>query len=150
MYKIIFKIVSLFSLISVGLTALPACSSGAGDTLGFAELTSNANKYNGKTVTVEGCFFSGFEIVAFGDSLNKSESGRYTPAGDLIWLTGGLPQNVMDRLYTQTDTPSGYPEHFAKIRLTGVFEYGKTYGHMDAYKYRITITDAVWLDWSPA
>lgn len=60
-----------------------------------------------------------------------------------------MPSEVSSRLYVQTDTPSGYAEHFGKVRVTGDFETGARYGHMDAYSYQITVKSAESVDWSP-
>ena len=71
------------------------------------------------------------------------------PTGTLIWVKGGITQAVADKLYTQTDTPSGYSEHMGKLKVSGQFETGAKYGHLDSYLYQITITSAEVLEWSP-
>jgi hypothetical protein len=78
--------------------------------------------FNGKTVKLEAFYFSGFEIMAIVDSLGPSSSGewRIVPTGTLIWVEGGISQELQSKLYTQTTTSSGYPEHFGKLRITGI------------------------------
>jgi len=117
----------------------------------FSDLVSRADRYNGKTVTFEAFYFSGFEISALSESVGPADSGpwRIVPRGTLIWVKGGIPRELIDRLYGQTDTPSGYPERVGRLKVTGMFETGGRYGHLDAYEYQITITEAEVLEWSP-
>lgn len=117
----------------------------------FSQLISNADKYNGKTITLEAFYFSGFEISAISESVGPSTSGdwRIVPTGTLIWVEGGISQELQNKLYTQTTMPSGYAEHLGKLKITGKFETGSQYGHLDAYRYQIFITSAELLEWSP-
>jgi hypothetical protein len=131
-------------------TVVSGCGSGP-QTLTFSQLISGADKYNGQIVTLEAFYFSGFEISALSGSLGPSSSGawRIVPSNPLIWVAGGITQELQNELYSQSDTPSGYPEHFGKLAVTGKFESGGNYGHMDAYHYRITINAASREDWTP-
>ncbi len=145
---------ALVLLVILVLAWVPAgCSAitGAGeDTLTFSELIARADDYNGKTVTVEGFYFSGFEITALAGVLGQAEFDpeRTVPEQPLIWT---MPERgLQSELHTQTKTPSGYPEYFGRVRVTGKFETGETYGHMNAYNYRLTATSTVVLEWTPA
>lgn len=117
----------------------------------FSHLISEADKYNGKVVTFEAFYFAGFEISALTESVGPSTSGewRIVPNGTLIWEESGITEELFNKLYTQTQTPSGYPERIGKIKVTGKFETGGKYGHMDAYRYQIAITSAELLEWTP-
>jgi hypothetical protein len=145
--KYVLPLLIACSLISV---ILAGCGGGNGS-VNFSQLISQAAKYNGQTVTLEAFYFSGFEIAAISGSLEPSTfgAGRIQPAGSLVWVKGGLSQDVYNQLQIQTDTPSGYAEHFGKLRVTGKFETGGKYGHLDAYQYQITITSAELLEWTP-
>jgi hypothetical protein len=120
-------------------------------TLSVAELTSAPERYNGKEVTVEGFYFSGFEITALSGELVPStyEPGNVAPKPPLIWVEGNMGEDVYEQLYVQTNTPSGYPEHYGKVKIAGIFQYGGKYGHLDAYDYKITASRGELLEWSP-
>jgi hypothetical protein len=123
---------------------------GASQKVTFDQLISQATEYNGKSVTLNAFYFSGFEISALAGSLESASSGdRFVPAGTLIWVAGGISQELQNGLYTQTDTPSGYPEYFGELTVTGKFETGGAYGHLNAYQYQITITAAALVQWTP-
>ena len=107
--------------------------------------------YNNTFITVDGFYFSGFEIAALASALAPAtyNPDNFTPVQPLIWVSGSLGQDVYDNLYEQTDTPSGYPEHYGKVSITGEFMYGDTYGHLNAYNYQITVISARLLSWTP-
>ncbi len=132
-------------------TIFSGCSTIASDSIPFSQLISRADRYNGKTVTLEAFYFSGFEIAALSESVGPSTSGgwRIAPTGPLVWVEGGIPKELYDELYTQTITPSGYSEHIGRLKVTGEFETGGRYGHLDGYSYQISITSAEMLDWTP-
>jgi hypothetical protein len=117
----------------------------------FSQLVSQADKYSDKVVTFEAFYFNGFEISALAGVLEPTSSGngRIVPTGTLIWVEGGISQELRDQLYIQTVTPSGYPEYFGKLKVTGKFETGASYGHLNAYQYQIAITNAELLEWTP-
>jgi hypothetical protein len=147
------KIILLVPVMALLLLSLVfnGCSPGSGEIITFSQLISRTAQYNGRSVTLEAYYFSGFEISALAGSLGPSTFGpwRIVPSGPLVWVKSGITQNIFDKLYTQTDTPAGYPEHLGKLRITGQFETGGQYGHLDAYQYQILITRADLLDWSP-
>ena len=145
------RYITLALLLLALVLAGSGCGAAAGAGLTFSQLTSQADKYNGRTVTFEAFYFSGFEISALAESLGPASTGpwRIVPSGDLIWVKGGITQELLDRLYTQSITPSGYQERFGKLKVTGNFETGQGYGHLDAYRHQIKITDAELLDWTP-
>lgn len=146
------KIISLLVLVlSMASLILSGCGGGADQPVTFSQLISQADRYNGKTVTLEAFYFSGFEISALSESVGPAgfEPWRIVPTGTLIWATGNVSPELFDQLYAQTFTPSGYTERLGKLKITGKFETGSRYGHLDAYQYRITITDAELLEWTP-
>ncbi len=118
----------------------------------FSQLVSRPDQYNGQVVTVECFYFDAFEMMALCGSLGPSTimPGNLAPQGELVWLEGGLPKAIHDKLYTQTvNLSSGYPEHYGKIRITGRFQSGGQFGHLGGYKYQLTIAEVSLLDWSP-
>ncbi len=144
--KIIIPLVLAVSIIILAV----GCGGNSTNSITFAQLTGEPGRYNGKTVTVEAFYFSGFEISAIAGSVAPANSGVYrlVPTGPLVWVEGGISQELQNSLYGQTDTPSGYIERIGKLKVTGKFETGK-FGHLDAYQYQINITKAEKLDWSP-
>ncbi len=145
--KGILPLVLTLSILSI---VVSGCSS-VDQSVTFSQLISQADKYNGKTVMLEAFYFSGFEISAISESVGPASSDvwRIVPTGTLVWVAGGISQELQNKLYTQTATPSGYPEHYGKLKVTGIFETGGRYGHLDAYLYQIAITNAELLEWTP-
>jgi len=117
----------------------------------FTQIAAEPEKYNGQAVSFTGFYFSGFEITVVCESLEPQEGwqGNYTPGGIEIWATGSFPESVVSKLYVQPNNPTGYPAYYGKVEITGVFEYGGKYGHMDAYHYLLNITEVKLVDWKP-
>jgi hypothetical protein len=145
------KITKLFSLLTLA-AILAVLSAGCGSSaVDISKLLSKPADYNGKVVTFDAFYFSGFEIQVLAAGLTHPPSSKdWVPAPPNIWITGNIPQSVLDQLYKQTGTPSGYDEHYGKMRVTGTFQYGGKYGHMDAYRYQLVATDATILNWMPS
>ena len=137
-------------LVAVVLTACAKTTPLSNWKINFDRLLQQAESFNGQNVSVEGYYISGFEISAFCGELEPSTSspGNQAPATDLVWIQGSLPEAVSSGLYEQHDIPTGYPQYFGKVEITGLFETGN-YGHLNAYKYRLTISDAELISWSP-
>jgi hypothetical protein len=145
----VFKPFSVLLLSVLILTPFSGCREEV-SSVDFMQLINLPPDYNNKLVAFDAFYFSGFEIQALAGALSHpAGSSRWMPDQPLIWITGNIPQNVIDQLHTQTDTPSGYTERFGKIRVTGKFEFGGKYGQLDSYLYRLTATDASILDWNP-
>ena len=148
MFKKKMWLLPVTAIFLIGAT-LTGCGSTAGN-LTFDQLVAGAQKYNGKTVTMDAYYFGGFEISALAGSLETTDSGgwRIIPQQPLIWVEGGISQEIIDRLFKQTTTITGYTEYIGKLTVTGKFETGK-FGHLDAYQYQMTVTKAEVLAWSP-
>ncbi|MFC1971025.1 hypothetical protein ACFLV0_03720 [Chloroflexota bacterium] len=69
------------------------------------------------------------------------------PKGRMIWVSGGIPKEVYDKLDQQQ--MMGPLERFGKVKMTGKFEYGEKYGHLGGYVQQITPTETIILPWSP-
>ena len=117
----------------------------------FNDLISNPQQFNGKTVTIEGIYVSGWESTVLTQDINftiKDEIKELNIIGKPIWFAGSLALDIQTRLY-QNNSPAAGPQHFGKLRVTGLFEYGGNYGYGKIYKYRITATKTEMLDWAP-
>ena len=145
-----------FVLVSVLLLAVIYLTTGCGaeqqsvaTEITFDELFSSPEKYDGKHVVLEGFYFGGFEIIVLSEKLVHSgyAEGHLIPSGKMIWVEGGIPKEVHDRLYQQHMI--GPTERFGKVRLEGEFEYGAKYGHLGGYSYQITPSEVALLPWSP-
>ena len=110
---------------------------------------SNPEKYNGDVVTVSGYYFHGWETVLLCEGLKYSglAEGHIGPDGEIMWVEGGLPLEVYENLYVQSDM--GPEERYGKIRVIGKFETGGQYGHMGAHRSQITPQEVELLPWSP-
>jgi hypothetical protein len=143
--------IALVSLLMiVGLAA--GCSEGQsanGEEVSFDQLFSSPDQYRDKFVTVEGFYFSGFEIVALSEMLEYSgyAEGHLEPRGRMVWIEGGIPKEVYDLLHRQQ--MMGPLERYGKVRVEGKFEYGAEYGHLGGYNAQITPLEIELLQWSP-
>jgi len=115
----------------------------------FDQLLANPDKYNGKYVTIEGIYFHGFEVIVLSEELKYSGyvQGHLVPKGKIIWIEGGIPESIYDKLYKQE--MMGPEERFGKVRLEGKFEYGGKYGHGGGYSSQIVTSRVELLEWSP-
>lgn len=115
----------------------------------FDQLFADPHQYNTNEITIEGFFFHGFEVIVLSERLELSgyAEGHLIPAGRMVWVEGGIPQETYDNLYQQQSM--GPLEHYGKVRVTGEFEYGAEYGHLGAYSAQIVPSEAVVLPWSP-
>ena len=104
----------------------------------FQQLLASPEKYNGQNVTLEGFYFHGWEVSCLSETLGPSgyAEGHLVPKGELVWVEGGIPREVYDGLNSQQMT--GYIEHYGKVRVSGIFQYGGRYGHVGGYSYQIT------------
>ncbi len=135
------------------LTLLCGCGSKSVPTAAFNDLISNPQQYNGKTVTVDGIYVSGWESTVLAENIkftvNDSDASKeLNILGKPIWFAGFIPLDIQNKLYQNT-SPAAGPQHFGKVRVTGLFEYGDNYGYGKIYKYRITATKVELLDWTP-
>jgi hypothetical protein len=145
------KYLLAFLVLSSLIMPFASCDSNQPAKVAFSDLISNAERYDGKNIIIEGYWFDGFEIVVLAERLEPSNfaSGNVQPGGVKIWIKGGLSEEVSSQLILQPDNPTGYPAHYGKVELTGKLEYGGEYGHMNAYEYRLTIAESRLLPWNP-
>ncbi len=146
-----FRITSLVIWISLIGMLFTGCGGDTDHQLTFSELISRADKYNGQSVTLEAFYFTGFEIAVICESVepSKYDNERLVPHGAMVWVERGVSEEIYNRMYIQNKTPSGYVEHIAKLKITGNFETGGKYGHMNAYQYKINFTAVELLEWAP-
>ena len=115
----------------------------------FEQLFSNPSQYSGKNIAIEGFIFLGFETMVISEELEYSgyTEGHLVPSGRMLWIEGGIPNEVYDVLYQQQ--MMGPTERYGKVRLTGKFEYGAKYGHLGGYNSQIIPSEVELLQWSP-
>ncbi len=104
----------------------------------FDQLFNDPGKYSGKYTTIEGFYFQGFEVNVLSEKLEYSgyAPGHLVPKGKMIWIEGGIPKEVFDRLRQQEML--GPTERYGKVRITGKLDYGGKYGHLGGYSSQIT------------
>lgn len=141
------KIALSLLLVSLLASSLAACSSPV--ELTVTQLMASPSKYDGEVVTVNGYYFQGWETVLLCEGLKYSglAEGHLGPDGAIMWVEGGLPLEVYENLYVQSDM--GPEERYGKIRVKGKFETGGQYGHLSAHHSRITPQAVELLPWSP-
>ena len=113
------------------------------------QLFTNPDKYNGKQVIVEGFYFHGFETIVLSERLEYSgyAEGHLVPKGKMLWVEGGIPKGIYDKLNLQQ--MMGPAERYGKVKITGKFEYGGQFGHVGAYASQIVLLEVELLPWSP-
>jgi hypothetical protein len=126
-----------------------ACQNRDSPQLTFGELFSRPESYNEKEITIEGYFWQGWETIVFSEELDYFMSSRraLAPGGRMMWVEGGIPKDIYDRLYTQQSP--GPVERFGKVKITGEFHYGGEYGHLGGFKAEIAPAKVEILDWTP-
>ena len=143
-------LVCLLLLSIVGLTI--GCGGGQAtraQEITFNKLFANPAQYDGRYLTIEGFYFKGFEIIVLSEELEYSgqAEGHVVPKGRMVWIEGGIPEEVYGKLYQQQ--MMGPSERYGKVRVIGIFEYGAEYGHLGAYTSQLVPLEAELLPWSP-
>lgn len=115
----------------------------------FGELFARPENYNEKNITIEGYFFQGWETIVFSEELDYflSSQRALAPGGRMMWVEGGIPKDIYDRLHTQQSP--GPEERFGRVKVTGTFRYGGSYGHLGGFKAEIAPAKVTLLDWTP-
>ena len=119
------------------------------DEITFEQLISNPERYNSRNITMEAFYFHGFETIILSNSLKYSgyAEGHFVPNGKLIWVEGGIPLEVYNKLNRQQ--MMGPNERYGKVRVKGKFEYGGSYGHLGGYQFQVIPSAVELLPWSP-
>jgi hypothetical protein len=140
----------VFLLLLIFVTAsITCCGNGGANDITFDLLFDNPAKYNNKDIMIEGFFFHGFETIVLSERLELSgfAPGHLVPKGRMMWLEGGIPKEVEDRLSRQQQM--GPVELYGKVRMIGKFESGDKYGHLGGFDEKITPRETTILPWSP-
>jgi len=143
----------LFSLLMViALLGLAGCGeeqAKKAQEVTFDQLFANPDQYNGRYVTIEGFYFQGWETIVLSENLEDSgyAEGHLIPKGSVVWIEGGLSEEIDDKLYQQQ--MMGPVERYGKVRISGKFEYGAKYGHAGGYSSQIVPSEVELLVWSP-
>ena len=103
----------------------------------FERWFSDPNQYNGQEITIDGYYFSGFEIIVLSEKLGYSgqAEGHLIPTGRMLWIEGGIPSEIYDGLHQQE--MMGPTERYGQIFIKGILEYGGEYGHLGQYTFQI-------------
>ena len=106
----------------------------------FEQWFSDPNQYNDQEITIDGYYFTGFEIIVLSENLYYTgyAQGHLWPTGRMLWIEGGIPLEIYDSLYQQEMI--GPTERYGQIRIKGKFEFGGEYGHLGQYNYQIVPT----------
>jgi hypothetical protein len=133
----------------VGLLLIGCAGTGTAQVT-FDALFASPEKYSGKDIVIEGFYFQGFEVDVLSERLVPSgyAEGHFVPEGRMMWVEGGMPQNIYEQLREQE--MMGPLERYGKVRVKGKFQYGGQYGHLGSYNAQITPYEAELLPWSPA
>jgi hypothetical protein len=124
----------------------------------FSQLISEADRYNGRNVTLEAFYFlhrSDLHVIADSAAPAPSGEGKVIPAGTQIRVWGGEileTLELLNQLYSQEPFPGMSPHyqiHFGKVRMTGKFETGAKESDPLSREYRITIISVEVLEWTP-
>ena len=115
----------------------------------FEQLFTSPAQYHGRQITLEGFYFHGFEVIVLSEGLEPSgyAEGHLIPKGRMLWIEGGIPLEIYNRL--QEQKMMGPSERYGKLKVTGGFEYGGQYGHVGGYDAQITPSEVELLPWSP-
>lgn len=97
--------------------------------LGFCDLLNDPEKYNGKVVTVRATYQYWFE-ASYLYCLGCEKGGR-------VWLQ--LPFYFDDKSSEIEFNKAPDGAGIVNVTVTGRFEYGGTYGHLNGYRYQLTV-----------
>ncbi len=111
----------------------------------FSQVISDPERYNENKITVEGFYFDSFEFIGLCERLTVLDNGRFAPDGEVMWLNGGLPKEIYDKLSSQQVELGGFVQHYGRMKVTGKFEYGGKYGHLGGFRFQITPENALLL-----
>lgn len=139
----------IVTILSLTFILLPLGCSQKQSEVTFEQLFTSPDKYNGKPIVMEGYYFHGFETIVMAEKLQLSgyAEGHLVPKGRMLWVDGGIPKEIYDRLNQQQ--MMGPTERFGKVRIAGKFEYGGKYGHLGGFDSEIVPETVELLPWSP-
>ncbi|NJK80210.1 MAG: hypothetical protein HC893_03595 [Chloroflexaceae bacterium] len=143
MFQSPLRAVTLALLLVVGSVLLATCS-GSRDVLYVQEVVSEAQRFAGQEITVDGAYVwrpsqaenPSISVLALGVStLDNGLDAK--PIGDeiVIWLDE-FPADVTTDLHRPGDAVYGF------VRVTGVFETGGGFGPNESYAHRLQVIDA--------
>ena len=140
------KFIIIIGMMLLLLTFAIGCGQDKNQEVTFQELLTNPGEFEEKEITLVGFYFQGFEVQVIAERLEYSgyAVGHMVPKGEMIWLEGGLPAEVYDRLYQQKIMTA--EERYGKVRVTGTFECRGKYGHLGGYNPQIVPSKVILLE----
>ncbi len=141
------RALSLVILLLISLVLLATCSSqgdATGNTFHIQQVTTNAQEFAGKEITVDGAYVwrpanestgsPATSVLATGVStLDNGLDAQ--PVGDAIWIEG-FPTDIQANLHQPGDAVYGF------VRVTGRFTVGGGFGPNGAYQYQLQVSRA--------
>ena len=143
--RLLIPLVSIITTFSIASCNVPAAE------ITFSNLESSPETYADKVITIDGYWFDGFEMAVLAERLEADDyaPSNLKPRGVLIWVSGGLSEEVRENLYLQPENVTGYPAHYGKVRLEGKLKCGGNYGHLNSYQFQLEVINSKMLPWSP-
>lgn len=126
----------ILMLLFIFLPAISGCQ--VQKEVAFNQLFQHPSSFNGRTIIIEGFYFEGFEVMTLAEGLKYSGlvEGHVWPDGHRIWIEGGIPNEIRNRMNRQNQV--GPDELYGKIKIEGKFQYGEKYGHLGGYESQLT------------
>jgi hypothetical protein len=144
------KLVLLVCSLILGLS-FTGCGGGSQPTTTLNELVTDPAQFSGKTITVDGIYINSWESTVLAENITftgSSGARELKVPENSIWFAGFLPVDINNKLHQHTSPLAG-PQHYGKLRVTGLFETAGKYGNSYTFKYRITAKNVEILDWTP-
>lgn len=109
-------------------TKVATSSAGNNGLIEISKLLSTPKIYSGKDICVTGYYYQAFESSALLDSYDfqKKEIGKAS-----TWLVNETGKNIIN--------DSTGSEAVREIEACGLFETGKSYGHLGSYQNQLTL-----------
>ena len=101
-------------------------------------MLASAGKYNNKHICTEGVYVDGFEASALSVSTYKKGRAVYLTE-PTIWIDSTDIIKSKNNCFRVDEILP--PAEFCMVKICGVFEYDKNYGHLGSYNYQIRKDD---------
>jgi hypothetical protein len=118
---------------------VPAGALGDGK-VALLDLTKDAAKYNGQTITTQGYYFWNGLIYVLAEGISSEEDGGSPqPIGKQIWMEG-FPPDESGKLHLGPGNPPSYV--WGLVEVTGPFQSGGNFGKDGKYTEILNVSAA--------